>query len=228
MGIPDRIILTLYTFLMAVVAVLVVLCSLGVIGQTAITAFFATIPGNWEYAVGGIIILLVSIRLLIAGIGATGMTSLTISSADSGKVSVGKSAIEDYVAEIAKEVYGVYGVKVEAKMGEEHISIRINASIEPGINIPETTDEIKYNVRDTIKKVLGMEIKDIDLIFKQIKALGSIFGLFIGVMFLILGFLQTIFLLICITAGFFLGNKLDKKEDLMEWLDRLLPPGYHK
>lgn len=47
--------------------------------------------------------------LLIAGIGATGMTSLTISSADSGKVSVGKSAIEDYVAEIAKEVYGVYG-----------------------------------------------------------------------------------------------------------------------
>ena len=163
MGIPDRIILTLYTFLMAVVAVLVVLCSLGVIGQTAITAFFATIPGNWEYAVGGIIILLVSIRLLIAGIGATGMTSLTISSADSGKVSV---------AEIAKEVYGVYGVKVEAKMGEEHISIRINASIEPGINIPETTDEIKYNVRDTIKKVLGMEIKDIDLFFKQIKAKG--------------------------------------------------------
>lgn len=46
------------------------------------------------------------------------------------------------------------------------------ASIEPGINIPETTDEIKYNVRDTIKKVLGMEIKDIDLFFKQIKAKG--------------------------------------------------------
>ena len=57
-------------------------------------------------------------------------------------------------------------------MGEEHISIRIKASIEPGINIPETTDEIKYNVRDTIKKVLGMEIKDIDLFFKQIKAKG--------------------------------------------------------
>ena len=48
------------------------------------------------------------------------------------------------------------------------------------------------------------------------RLLGSIFGLFIGVMFLILGFLQTIFLLICITAGFFLGNKLDKKEDLMQ------------
>ena len=60
------------------------------------------------------------------------------------------------------------------------------------------------------------------------RLLGSMFGLFIGAMFLLLGFLQTIFLLICISAGFFIGNKIDKKEDLLEWLDRLLPPGYHK
>ncbi len=60
------------------------------------------------------------------------------------------------------------------------------------------------------------------------RLLGSVFGLFIGAMFLILGFLQTLFLLICISAGFFIGNKIDKKEDLLEWLDRLLPPGYHK
>ena len=60
------------------------------------------------------------------------------------------------------------------------------------------------------------------------RLLGSVFGLFIGAMFLILGFLQTIFLLICISAGFFIGNKIDKKEDLLEWLDRVLPPGYHK
>lgn len=60
------------------------------------------------------------------------------------------------------------------------------------------------------------------------RLLGSVFGLFIGAMFLVLGFLQTIFLLICFSAGFFIGNKIDKKEDLLEWLDRLLPPGYHK
>ena len=174
MGIPDRIILTLYTFLMAVVAVLVVLCSLGIISQAAINQFLATIPGNWEYAVGGIIILLVSLRLLIAGIGAgigaTGISSLILKTSDAGKIFVGKNAIEDYISEIAQEVYGVYNVKCETKLDDENISVRINASIEPGINIPETTEEIKYNVRDTIKKVLGMEIKDIELFFKQIKA----------------------------------------------------------
>lgn len=170
MGIPDRIILTLYTFLMAVVAVLVVLCSLSIISQAAINQFLATIPGNWEYAVGGIIILLVSLRLLIAGIGATSVSSLILKSSDAGKIFVGKNAIEDYICEIAQEVYGVYNVNCDTKLDDESISVRINASIEPGINIPETTEEIKYNVRDTIKKVLGMEIKEIELFFKQIKA----------------------------------------------------------
>ena len=42
----------------------------------------------------------------------------------------------------------------------------------------------------------------------------SVFGLFVGVMVLWL--------------GFFIGYKLDMKEDLLEWLDRLLPPGYHR
>lgn len=169
MGIPDRIILTLYTFLMAVVAVLVVLCSLSVISQSTIHAFLSTIPGNWEYTVGGVAILLVSLRLLIAGIGATGVSSLLLQSGDGGKISIGKTAIEEYIAEITQEVFGVYGAKCDTKFINDGISVRINASIEPGINIPETTEEIKYNVRDTIKKVLGMEIQDIELFFKQIK-----------------------------------------------------------
>jgi uncharacterized membrane protein len=56
----------------------------------------------------------------------------------------------------------------------------------------------------------------------------TVFGLFIGSMFLIVGFWQTLFLIICVLGGFFIGYKIDKKEDLVEWLDRLLPPGYHR
>ena len=60
------------------------------------------------------------------------------------------------------------------------------------------------------------------------RLLCSVFGLFIGVVVLWLGFFQALILMICIGLGFFIGNKLDKKEDLLEWLDRLLPPGYHR
>ena len=57
------------------------------------------------------------------------------------------------------------------------------------------------------------------------RLLCSVFGLFIV---LWLGFFQALFLMLCIGLGFFIGCKLDKKEDLLEWLDRLLPPGYHR
>lgn len=173
MGIPDRIILTLYTFLMAVVAILLILGSLGVIPQEVILNFIATVPGSWEYALAGIILLGVSVRLLLAGIGAFGVNTLTLTAEEGGKVLVSKRALEDYIADVAQEVYGIYGVKVAVKMADKSIDARINASLEPGVNVYEVTHEVKTNIKETLKKVLGMEVNDIELFFKQIKETGK-------------------------------------------------------
>ena len=112
MGIADRIILTLYTILMTVASVLTLLCSLGVFSDTGMVAFISHIPGNWVYAVGGVIMLLVSVRLLITGLGLTGVSSLKLSDSDKGKVLVGKGALEDYIAVLSQEIYGIHHVKV--------------------------------------------------------------------------------------------------------------------
>lgn len=170
MGIADRIILALYTFAMAVVSVMVLVCSLGVFNHGALINFINQIPGNWGYAIGSVITLLVSARLLVTGLGVTEDSSLLLHDTDSGKVLVGKGAIENYVSTLSQEIYGIYNVKVIAKLTENAISVRINASIEPGINIPETTSEVKANVRESIKKVTGIEVKEIEVFFKQIKA----------------------------------------------------------
>ena len=169
MGIADRIILTLYTFLMAVVAVLAVLCSLGVFSHEVLVNLVNHIPGNWIYAVGGVI-MLVSLRLLVTGLGLTGMSTLKLSETDKGKVLVGKGALEDYIAVLAQEIYGIHNVKVIVKLEDEGINVRINASIEPGINIPESSDEIRTNVKESIKKVTGIDVKEMELFVKQIKA----------------------------------------------------------
>lgn len=170
MGIADRIILTLYTFLMAVVSVLAVLGSLGVFSQEGMVALVNRIPGNWLYAVGGVIMLLVSLRLLVTGLGLTGMSSVKLSENEKGKVLVGRGALEDYVAALAQEIYGIHNVKVIVKLEDEAINLRINASIEPGINIPEASDEIRANVKESIKKVTGIDVKGMELFIKQIKS----------------------------------------------------------
>ncbi len=170
MGIADRIILTLYTFLMAVASVLAVLGSLGIFSRATMVAFINKIPGSWLYAVGGTIMLLVSVRLLITGLGLTGMSSLKLSENERGKVLVGKGALENYIVVLAQEIYGVHHVKVIAKLEDDGIIVRINASIEPGINIPETSEEIRNNVKESIKKVTGIAVKDMEIFFKQIQA----------------------------------------------------------
>ncbi|MCQ2373062.1 MAG: alkaline shock response membrane anchor protein AmaP [Phascolarctobacterium sp.] len=170
MGIADRIILTLYTLLMAVVSVAVLLCSLGVFPHNSLMSFFNEIPGNWVFAVSSVITLLVSLRLLVTGLGVTDDTSLLLNENDNGKILVGKGAIENYISTLSQEIYGIYNVKALAKLDKKFISVRISASIEPGINIPETTAEVKANVRESIKKVTGIEVKEIEVFFKQIKS----------------------------------------------------------
>lgn len=170
MSIFDRIILALYTVLMAMVSILTILCSLGVFHHENLIHFINSIPGNWVFAVSGVAVLLVSLRLLMTGLGISGQSSLKLSDGPNGQIYVGRAALEDYVAQLAQEIYGIHNVKVIAKLDDNAINVRINASIEPGINIPDSTGEIKSNVKETIKKVTGIEVKEIEVFFKQIKA----------------------------------------------------------
>lgn len=169
MGIADRITLTLYTFFMALLSVVVILFSLGVFPHDTVHEFIQTIEGSWVFAVGGVLILLVSLRLLISGLGIASSSSLLLSESEKGKVHVGKTALENYIAVLAQEIYGIHNVKVIVKFVEKGIDVRINTSIEPGINIPSTSKEIEANVKESIKKVAGVDVCNVELFYKQIK-----------------------------------------------------------
>jgi uncharacterized membrane protein len=60
------------------------------------------------------------------------------------------------------------------------------------------------------------------------KIVGVLVGFFLGVLIILLGFFQTLFVLLCVIAGYIVGKRIDEKEDLMDILDKLLPPGYHR
>ncbi len=170
MGIPDRIILTLYTLLMAVFAVTMIMITLGMIPPDFFMRVITKLPGNWEFAAGGAVLFIISVRLLLAGIGALGdSNTLTLNDAENGKTVVSKRALEDYIADIAQEVYGIYGVKVKVLMEDTAINASIHASLEPGVNVFEVTEEVKDNIKETIKKVVGLEVRNVELYFKKIK-----------------------------------------------------------
>ncbi len=60
------------------------------------------------------------------------------------------------------------------------------------------------------------------------KIIGLLLGFFMAILFIMFGFFRTLFILICMTVGYLIGKRIDEQEDIIEVLDRLLPPGYHR
>lgn len=57
------------------------------------------------------------------------------------------------------------------------------------------------------------------------KFLGGLFGFIISILILTIGFFKTLFIIICTVLGYILGTKSYTKKDLVDLLERILPPG---
>jgi uncharacterized membrane protein len=61
------------------------------------------------------------------------------------------------------------------------------------------------------------------IIFEQHrgKAIGIVLGLIASVLFISYGFWRTIFIIVCISLGFFIGKEIDEKKNFDQWLKRM-------
>lgn len=54
------------------------------------------------------------------------------------------------------------------------------------------------------------------------KVIGVLLGLIASVLFISFGFWKTLFIAICIAAGYFVGKKIDEETDFEAWLQQKL------
>ncbi len=50
------------------------------------------------------------------------------------------------------------------------------------------------------------------------KTIGILLGLLVSILFIFVGFFKTIFIIICIGLGYFIGKKLDENKNFEMWL----------
>jgi len=61
------------------------------------------------------------------------------------------------------------------------------------------------------------------------EVIGGTVGLIVSLLILIIGFIKLVFIVMCITIGYYIGKKLvQDKEYLKKLLDRILPPGTYR
>lgn len=56
------------------------------------------------------------------------------------------------------------------------------------------------------------------------KTIGVLIGFLVSIFFLWLGFWRTLFIVVCCSAGYAIGTKVDNREDFRDLIDRILPP----
>ena len=49
-----------------------------------------------------------------------------------------------------------------------------------------------------------------------------------GALILYVGFLKTLFIILCALIGFFIGKRADDKDDLMEIVNKIIPSGFKR
>ncbi|MDF2565207.1 MAG: hypothetical protein K0Q53_1602 [Massilibacillus sp.] len=60
------------------------------------------------------------------------------------------------------------------------------------------------------------------------KLVGTILGIIIGISILLFGFFKTLFIMICGLIGLFVGKRVDEKDDLMDIVEKIIPPGFRR
>ena len=61
------------------------------------------------------------------------------------------------------------------------------------------------------------------IIFEQHrgKAIGVLLGLLASILFISYGFWRTIFIIVCIALGFFIGKEIDENKNFDQWLKQI-------
>lgn len=169
MGILDRIILTIYTFLLTFLSLGVVLFGLRLIPSELIRTSLDLIEGRWEASLVGAVFFLVSIRLLLAGTRSKNLQVKTLVIHNSrGDVHIALDAIENLVAKAARHAKGVRGVKVKALHRPEGLNVSVKAVISPDTHVPEVTAEMQQLIQESVNNTIGIDLTNIHIVVENI------------------------------------------------------------
>ncbi len=144
----------------------------------AISAVSGTFPaGYWEYA----LIVLLAIYLLLSlsvlcMIFKRSKTKrsergfITVDSADTGKVRIAVSAIEQMVKQAANTVDGVADMKISIDNSDDAIAIQVNVAMVSGSHVPTVTLNMQRAIRQYVEMNCGVAVRSVSVSIQSVAA----------------------------------------------------------
>lgn len=170
MGLFDRIILALYTFILTILSLAVTVVALKLVPMVWVEQSMQFVYGRWEAAAVGIIFLIISLRLLYFGLVRRDRNknrAVVVGNA-LGELRISFAAIESLIFKVANQQAGVKNVQTTIKDGAEGIYITLKLVVSPDINIPDLSSNIQTNVREYLAEIAGVSVKETKVLVENI------------------------------------------------------------
>lgn len=175
MGIIDRIVLSIYTFSLAIISGLMVLVAIAPEWlQPHLWLQEALSTGRGQALIGlvGAAFFAVSVRLIVFAFARKGGGQPVVYESAMGEVHISLGAVESLVKKTARSIKGVREMKATITHGKDGLHAHLVGTVSPEVSIPEVSQEIQATVRQYVKRVVGVEMAEVTLEVENIAADG--------------------------------------------------------
>ncbi|HHX22487.1 MAG TPA: alkaline shock response membrane anchor protein AmaP [Thermoanaerobacterales bacterium] len=163
MNFIDRILLTIFTLFSTIVSIIAILLAIRVVSLPYFSTSILTIYGRWETGAVGVVLLLISLKLLFSGIKPRKRPEAIITNGELGKVSITLNAIENLVFKVIRDTENIKDAKIRIKKYDESVSIILKLTIDFDVDIPNISLNLQNTLKDYINKTAGIIVKDVQI-----------------------------------------------------------------
>lgn len=168
MKIFDRIIMSIYTFLLTFLGLGVILLTFNLLSFTWLWTGLTYIFNQWEIGLIGLLIMLISLRLFWASIRFQRNQGTIVNHTDQGDIHITLAAVENLVEKTARHTRGVRAVKVKVQKKGNALKVIVKAVVSPESHVPTVGSEMQKRIDEYIKNTVGVELADIEILVENI------------------------------------------------------------
>lgn len=173
MGWFDRALLTIYSFIIGALSVVIFLVVLG--WGAPLRILSTVIESNRQQAILAFIIALIflaSVKLLLASLQKQVVTHTIIKDTPLGQIHITLEALENLVLKTGYQVAGIKELKPRIIMGDNGISVILKAIVSSELNIPSITDQLQLRIKDYLAEIAGIEVRGVKVLVTNISGEG--------------------------------------------------------
>ena len=171
-----RILVAIYSFLLAVVFGLVMISPFGdkVLISMGLDFVSATFYQSNKYDVFlfivGLLFFALNIAVLVSGVKGRRSARYICTETESGLVRISSYSVENIALGLSKRFNGVKDAKAKVKFRGDKVSIVIRLTVLPDVHVPDLCKSIQVRVKESVEATMELTVSEIDVNVDSVSA----------------------------------------------------------